>query len=158
MAETTSPMKGLAQLEGVLEEYLVKKAPGIPANIKELIVKFAPWLTIIGVVLGVPTVLTVLGLGSMMSTFGLGYGVGYGMMGGLGLTYFVGIAFLVATMVLEALAIPGLMKRQMKGWRFMFYAVIVNAVSTLVSFNIVGLILGTLIGMYVLFQVKSYYK
>ena len=47
MAETTSPMKGLAQLESVLEEYLVKKAPGIPANIKELIVKFAPWLTII---------------------------------------------------------------------------------------------------------------
>ena len=41
----------MKQLNKTLEMYLVKRAPALPKNIKEILVKFAPWLAIIGVVL-----------------------------------------------------------------------------------------------------------
>lgn len=142
------------QLNKTLELYLVKKAPALPKNIKEILVKIAPWLSIIGVVLSIPAVLAIFGFSAMMS--GLPYGA-YGMMragGGFSLA----AVFLVATAVLEALAIPGLMKRKLAGWNFLYYAVWVGAISTLLSYDIVGLVVSTLISLYLLFQVKSYYK
>lgn len=42
------------QLEDLLTEYLVKKAPALPANVKEVIVNFAPWITLILVILALP--------------------------------------------------------------------------------------------------------
>ena len=48
--------------------------------------------------------------------------------------------------VLEALAIPGLMKRKMAGGNFLYYAVWVGAVSSLFNYDIVGLIVSALIG------------
>ena len=142
------------QLNKTLELYLVKKAPALPKNIKEILVKLAPWGAIIGVVLSIPAILAFFGLSAMMS--GLPYGA-YGMMragGGFSLA----ALFLVATAVLEALAIPGLMKRKMAGWNFLYWGVLVNAGYSLLSYDIVGLIVSALISLYLLFQVKSYYK
>ncbi len=146
-----------AQLDNICEEYLVKKAPGLPENIKELLVKIAPWVSLVGVILGIPAVLAIFGLSAFVMPLGfLG-----GIMSGrpfFGVTYLVSVAFLVVTLVLEALAIPGLFKRSKQGWMFAYYAVLVSAVSNLVSFNLGGLIIGTLIGLYILFQLKSYYR
>ncbi len=142
------------QLNKTLELYLVKKAPALPKNIKEILVKLAPWGAIIGVVLSIPAILAFFGLSAMMS--GLPYGA-YGMMragGGFSLA----ALFLVATAVLEALAIPGLMKRKMAGWNFLYWGVLVNAGYSLLSYDIVGLIVSALISLYLLFQVKGYYK
>lgn len=142
------------QLNKTLEAYLVKKAPALPKNIKEILVKIAPWLTIVGVVLAVPALFALFGLSSMI--YSLPYGA-YGMMragGGFSLA----AIFLIATAVLEALAIPGLMKRKIAGWNFLYYSVLVNAIYSLLNFQIVGLIIGTGISLYLLFQVKSYYK
>lgn len=151
-AKTATATAGLGQLETVLDEYLVKKAPALPANIKELLVKFAPYLTIIGVVLAVPAIITLLGLGAVVSTsvYVVGAAVGY--------HYYLGILFTVLTLVLEALAIPGLFARSKKGWNLLYYSTLVSAVYALVSLNFFGLIIGTLISLYFLFQVKSYYK
>jgi len=144
----------MEQLNKTLELYLVKKAPALPKNIKEILVKIAPWLAIIGVVLSIPALLAIFGLSAMMSSIPY---AAYGMMragGGFSLA----ALFLVATAVLEALAIPGLMKRKMAGWNFLYYAVWVGAVSSLFNYDIVGLIVSALISLYLLFQVKSYYK
>jgi len=64
---TVSTAASLGQLEKVLEEYLVKKAPALPTNLKELLVKFAPYLAIIGVVLSVPALFTALSAGAWLS-------------------------------------------------------------------------------------------
>ena len=144
----------MKQLEKTLELYLVKKAPALPKNIKEILVKIAPWLAIVGVVIGLPALLAVFGFSAALSTMPYG---GYGMYrvgGGLSLA----IIFMIATITLEALAIPGLMKRKMAGWNFLYYAVWVNAVYSLLNYEIVGLVIGTLISLYLLFQVKSLYK
>jgi hypothetical protein len=149
MASTNS---SFTQLETTLEEYLVKKAPALPENIKEFIVKFAPWLTLIFILLLLPAILALLGLGTILLPFSYLGGVSAGF------TYTLSMIISVITLFLEALAIPGLFKRELKAWRLVFYATLVNALSSLFQGNIIGAVLSTLISLYILFQVKSYYK
>jgi hypothetical protein len=152
--KTDSMPMNMGQLEKMLDEYLVKKAPALPANFKEILVKFAPYLAIIGVVLGVPALLTLLGASALLSSSM--YYAAYGA--GLGYMYYVSIAFMIASLVLEGLAIPGLFARKKSAWNLMFYATLVSALSSLVNQSWGGLIIGTLISLYLLFQVRSYYK
>ena len=162
MAKTTSDKAdfggALKNLESTLEEYLVKKAPfQLPKYVKEIIVKFAPYLAILGVVMGIPGVLALLGAGTILAPLGL---VG-GMMTGrpfLGIGFIVNVLFLGVMVLLEALAIPGLFSRSKKAWTFLYWSSLVGVVQNVVSFNIGGVIIGGLISMYFLFQVKEYYK
>ncbi|MFA6016957.1 MAG: hypothetical protein WC744_02630 [Patescibacteria group bacterium] len=145
------------KLEGILEEYLVKKAPSLPKEWKEIIVKFSPYLAIIGVLMGIPGVLALLGAGAILAPLGF---VG-GMMSGrpfLGVGFIVNVVFLGLMVVLEALAIPGLFSRSKKAWTLLYWSALVGVVQNIVSFNVGGLIIGGLISMYFLFQVKEYYK
>ena len=142
----------LKNLEDWFELYLVKKAPGIPYKFKEIIVKLAPWLTLIFFVLSLPVILFTLGLGTILAPFTFLAGVKAGMSFGLGLV------FTAACLVLEAIAIPGLFKRTIQAWRLVYYAALLGGVQSLFSFNLGGLIIGTGISLYLLFQVKSYYK
>lgn len=162
MAKTTDSKAdfggALSKLEVTLEEYLVKKAPfQLPGNVKEIIVKFAPYLAILGVVMGIPGVLALLGAGTILAPLGF---VG-GMMTGrpfLGAGFIINVLFLGVMIILEALAIPGLFSRSKKGWTFIYWSALVGVVQNIVSFNIGGLVIGGLISMYFLFQVKEYYK
>jgi hypothetical protein len=63
----------------------------------------------------------------------------------------------IVSLILEAMALSGLFKRQRKGWEFLFYAELVGVLITLFSLTIGGII-GLIIGFYILFQVRSYYK
>jgi len=162
MAKTTDAKTdfggALKSLESTLEEYLVKKAPfQLPANVKEIIVKFAPYLAILGVVMGIPGVLALLGAGTILAPLGF---VG-GMMTGrpfLGVGFIVNVLFLGIMVLLEALAIPGLFSKSKKAWTFLYWSALVGVVQNIISFNIGGLVIGGLISMYFLFQVKEYYK
>ncbi|MDO8496990.1 MAG: chromate transporter [bacterium] len=142
----------MSQLDATLEEYLVKKAPAIPANIREIIVKIAPWLTLLGVIMSIPAILAVLGLGAMMAPLAFLGGMGAGA------AFSISIVFVAITIILEALAIPGLFSRSRKGWDLLFYSALVSAVSSIVTFNIGGLIIGTLLTLYIMYQIKGYYK
>ena len=61
-------------------------------------------------------------------------------------------------LVLEAVAIPSLMKRSLKGWHLVYYAALVSAVGELLGGQIVSMIISLAISMYFLFQVREYYK
>jgi hypothetical protein len=56
------------------------------------------------------------------------------------------------------LALPGLFARKMSGWTLMFYAQIVSAVSSILAGSILGGLIGALISLYILFQVRVLYK
>ena len=146
------------KLEVILEEYLVEKVPfQLPKNVKEIIVKFAPYLAIIGVVMGIPGVLALLGAGTILAPLGL---VG-GIMTGrpfLGFGYIVSVVFLGVMILLEGLAIPGLFSRSKKAWTYLYWSALVGVLQNIISFNVGGLVIGGLISMYFLFQVKEYYK
>ncbi len=143
----------VSSLEDTLNEYFGKKAPQLPIGAKEAIVKFAPWVTLVLLVLGLPAVFLLFGLGALLTPFSY-------VVGGVhfGLSYTLSLIILAATLVLEALAIPLLMKRSKKGWNFIFYASLLGVVSNIVSFNLGSLIIGALISFYILFQIRSYYK
>ncbi len=141
----------LHQLEMWLDHWLGQKAPQIPAGGREAIVKFAPWIILILLLLALPFLLTLFGIGAVFAPVAF--------MGGFrpsGMYYFMWAVTLV-TVVLEAMALPGLFHRQRRGWQLLFYSSLISGVLNIVSFNVVGL-LGTLIGLYLLFQIRSYYK
>ena len=142
----------LGQVESKLELYLVDKAPSIPKEWKELMVKVAPWLTLIMAVISLPAILAVFGLSAILSPFAYLGGVRYGA--GFTLTWI----FSLAVLILNVLAIPGLFKRAKSAWYLLFYGALLSALQSLITFNLGGLIIGTLLGMYILFQVKELYK
>ena len=137
-------------LIGFLDFYLVKKAPfQLPIEAKEWIVKFGPWITIVLLVLALPPLLFVMGLGTMLMPFG---GIGYAT----GFTYLT--IGLVVQLGLTIAALPGLFARKMSGWTMLFYAQLVGLAFALLRGSIVGGLLGGLISLYVLFQVRPLYK
>ncbi len=141
----------LKQLEDILELYLVKKAPSLPTGAKEAIVKFGPWIVLIILIMTLPLVLAVLGLGSLF--------IPISYMGGVnsGVGYTASLVLMFITLILEAVALPGLFRREKRSWNLVYYATLIGAVQSAISFNLVGLIVGSLISLYILFQIKSYY-
>ncbi len=157
MAKKQDIKGALNQLEEVLEMYLVDKAPfSIPENIKELIVNFSPYLIILGIVLTVPSILAAFGLGLFLSPFSPMMGAPWRMY--FGFNYTLSMIILAVSVVMEAIAVPGLLKRQESGWRWLFYASLVSVLSSVIYGGIFGALIGVLISWYVLFQVKEYYK
>lgn len=148
-------MDYIKQLEKALDEYFGKKAPALPQNIKEIIVKIAPYLAIISVILTIPAILLIFGLGSLATSLApLGGAQSVATLP----TMWISILLLVPVVILEAMAVPGLFARSSKAWQYMFWAQIISVVSSLVQFNIIGALISAVIGFYILFQVKSLYK
>ena len=137
-------------LIGFLDFYLVKKAPfQLPDNAKEWIVQWGPWITVVLLVLALPPLLVVLGIGAAIMPFG---GVGYAA----GFTYLTIV--LIAQLGLTVAALPGLFARKMAGWQLLFYAQILSFAFSLLSGSIIGAFIGAVISMYLLFQVRPLYK
>jgi hypothetical protein len=142
----------MEQLDKVLSEYLVKKAPAMPVGLKEFIVNFGPWISLLLGLMLLPVVLAVFGLGAALSPIAVAAGVR------LGAGYYLSMLIALVQMGLMFAAIPGLMKKQMGGWKLAFYGVLVSGVYSLINFNLISLIIGLGLGLYVLYQIKSYYK
>jgi hypothetical protein len=146
-ADTNQAPKDLI---GFLDFYLVQKAPfQIPNNAKEWIVQYGPWITLVLLILALPPLLLVLGIGAAFMPFG---GVGYAA----GFTYLTIV--LIAQLGLMVAALPGLFARKMSGWRLLFYSQILSFVFSILSGSLVGGVFGLVISMYLLFQVRSLYK
>lgn len=142
--------KYLTQIEETLNLYFGKKAPAMPENIKELIVKYSPYLTAIALIFSVSTLLFALGVGSTLMPFAYAGAYRSG--------FSISLIISLVAMVLEAIALPGLFKRTKKSWEYMFYASLVMIISYIFDFNLGSLIIGSVISFYILFQIKSYYK
>ena len=146
---TDNPTQAPKDLIGFLDFYLVQKAPfQLPDNVKEFIVKYGPWITVVLLVLTLPPLLFVLGLGTALMPFG---GIGYAT----GFTYLT-IVLLIQVGLMVA-ALPGLFARKMSGWTLVFYSELASIVFSLLSGSILGVIVGGLIGLYILFQVRPLY-
>lgn len=142
-----------AQLEGFMNTYLHDKAPALPKELKDFIVQYGPIISGVLIVLGLLVIVPALGLLGGTATL-LGY-YGYS----LGPVFYLGLLLSIGTLVLEGLAIPGLMKRSKKmGWDLVFYSIWVSAVASLLQGSWISMIVGTVIGLYVLFQVREYYS
>ena len=128
-------------------ENFFKQLPKLPNNVTDILVQLAPWLSLIFGVFGIITGLGALGLSPLAH------------LGGIDASFMVlatGIVSIVASVIM-LLAYPKLVKRQYKGWELLFWSEIISAISAIIMLY-VGAVLGILIGLYLLFQIKSYYK
>jgi len=158
--QTQSPPSGAASHQGLLKDmevffdtYLNKKIPfHLPPSAKEFIVKYGPWISLVLMLIALPGILALVGLQSYYTPFAMVYGYHIGIMGMLS------ELITLVVFVMEGAALPGLFKRSLKGWQMLYYAALVSALGQLISFNLVGLIVGLALSMYFLFQVRGYYK
>ena len=137
----------LHMLEAWLDDMLGRKAPQLPEKWREVIVKITPWITLIIMLFALPALLVLLGLGTIIAPVAFVNGVHTGSM------YSIGFILAIISLVLEAIAIPGLFKRSLStGWRFAYWAILVSALSNIISLQI-GSLIFTVLFLYVLFQI-----
>ena len=136
-------------LIGFLVFYLVKRAPfQLPGEILELFVKFGPWIVLVLLVLTVPGLLFMLGVGVTVMPFGgPAYASGFSLL----------TIVLLAQLVLLAMALPGLFTRKMSAWTLVFYSQLAGIAVSLLAGALFGAIVGGLIGLYLLFQIRALY-
>jgi hypothetical protein len=150
---------GLANLEAKLNMYFVEKAPfQLPDNVKEILVKIAPWLALIVFVITLPSFLVIFGIGSYFSTFNTYFG-GYSTM------FYVSSVFLGIQLVILGISIPGLFGRKRSAWNLLYYSQLVSILAGIFSWlnwpshigSLIGTAIGALIGLYLIFQIRTYY-
>ncbi|MFA5827937.1 MAG: hypothetical protein WC841_01045 [Candidatus Shapirobacteria bacterium] len=142
----------IVKLEEFLDLYLVQKAPALPDNIKEFIVKYGPYISLVMMVLMAPALIGLIGLSSVAMPFAYLGGVRSGF------NFSLSTILMIGQLALQVIALPGLFKRAKSAWRLMFYSVLVSIVYSLLAGNLINGLVSALISFYILFQVKSYYK
>jgi len=150
--KTTGAPFSLEALDQLLTTYLVGKAPAMPENWKQTLVKFIPWITLILFVITLPIILAFFGISAFLAPISMMAAPGFGF------TYSISLIFLAGSLIFEALALPGLFNQSKKSWQLLYYSTLLSGVYNLLSFNIGGLLIGTLLALYILFQIRSYYK
>lgn len=147
-------------LISLLEPYFTKQAPfQIPKKWRENLVNWIPWINLVIGILLLPAVLVVIGLGTIVGIVAPAVGVSTGIF------YWLSILLAAVTIALLFVTFPGLRARKLSAWKLVFWADvvyfaygIVSSVSTGDLMGIVTQFIGTAVGLYVLFQIKSYYK
>lgn len=150
--------KRVSALESSLAT-LFAKTPHLPHNIREVLAQIAPWLVLIFGILGALALLPVLMLIPMMS-------FSAPMMGTMmyGSYPMMIIAFLsgAVSTILYLLAFRPLLHRAKKGWNLLFYSTLLSVIVAIVNvaFFAVGVlgVIGSLIGLWLLFEVRGLYK
>ena len=158
-------------LENKMDEMLVKKAPfQIPENGRKAIVQYLPWIAL---VLGVLSLLGALGmwqtahrvgdfadtLNQINRTYG-GRTIDYG------LVYYLAMTSLVVQGVLMLMAFKPLQNKLKKGWDLLLVSSLIGLVYSVLYLvsdsggvgNFIVSIIGTIIGLYILAQIRSHYK
>jgi hypothetical protein len=139
------------QWEKSLEDFFLKKLPSLPKSLKEIIVKYGPWVVLVSMVFCLRGALATMGIWRTFRSVGyMGYRYYYGF----------GAAWLVSlvSMGLVLWALPGLFRRKILSWRLMLYSSLIMGVYYLITMSLGSLIIGVGLSFYVLFQIKSYYK
>ena len=148
-------------LEKELAPIFLEKAPALPNEAKEGIVNYGPYILGIFLVFGAFGLLAALGGGSMLDRLAGGLGVS------LGPGYYVGLAISALGIVVGAMAIPKLLKRQKAGWDLLYYYELIGIVSAIFSsfaygyFSVAGLLISLLISaviLWIVFQIREKYS
>jgi hypothetical protein len=162
----------LNKIEDTLNDVFVKKAPKMPENGKKALVQYLPWIDL---VLGLITLWSALALWhwahlanslvNYANTINQLYGSNTAQVNRLSTGVWLGLIVLIVEGVLYIAAFPGMRDRKKSGWNLLFYASLVNVIYAIVIFftdyggvgTLFGSLIGTAIGLYILFQIRSAY-
>lgn len=158
-------MESLQTLEKNLVDFF-KTWPRLPKEVTKFLADWAWLFTLIGVIVGVVGIISLLSiafLGTALLSQAVGVvGAGIGIIATVGLI--VSLLFSIVILYLEAMAINPLKDKKKKGWDYIYWAMLLNIASAVVSavltLNFIGLIYSAIfvvIGVYILFEVRSYF-
>lgn len=159
------------QLETKLDNIFEKQAPKLPVNARKMIADWAPWVAlIVGVVslLGAYWLWQAANAASTWLNYANQLSAAYGgtAVATSNMTVWVWVALLVlvAEGLLYLLAFPGLKARKKAGWNYLYWGALLNiayAVVNIFTFNgvggFIGSLIGSAIGLWILFQIRSQY-
>lgn len=131
---------------------LFAKFPAFPDSLVEILVTLAPWGALLGAIFGIMGFLSLVGVGSFVSVASVGIGA-YGSLWKM----WVSIIGLGIAAVIYLLAFSPLRARKKRGWDLMYYAFLLSMAINIITFNIFALIIGFLLGGWILFQVRPKY-
>ncbi len=152
--ETNDLAKMLTDVENKLNEIFGKKAPKMPESVVDFLVKYGPYLIIVGLILTVLTVFQTIGWTSRLAPMNRWGGYNYGF----GPKFWLMEILMLVPAAMQAMAVSPLMKRQIKGWRLMFWASLVSVVIGVLRLELGGTLVGAIISWYILFQIRKEYK
>lgn len=160
-------------LENSLSELFVKKAPPLPAGGKKFLVEYLPWINLILGLLalyGAYALWNWAHIASSLINYANSVSAVYGgpavAADRMSVGIWVGIAVLAVEALLYIAAFPGTKARKKSGWNLLYYALLLNVVYGVVVLfadyggvgNLFGYIIGSGIGLYLLFQIRSSYS
>ncbi|TAE29629.1 MAG: chromate transporter [Cytophagales bacterium] len=134
-----------AVLEPELAPLFTDKAPfQLPEEFKEGFAKYVPYVALILLPLSLLAILMG-GGAALLSAFTLNIRASLSML------------IIVASLIVGALAISGLFKRTRDSWTKLYIAELLYILSAIVSFDLIGILISFLVGLFILFQVRSKY-
>lgn len=150
-----------ADLEKYADEYCIDKAPfQLPDGLKEFLVKYGPYILIAAIVLGLWGYLNLYWAYSTIYEYRAVYGAIYDERTSYFWTPTLIVSFLASltAFAIQIKALPGLLARKKEGWEYMLYASLISLIPYIISFQVVNFIIGLVLGVYILFQLKYMYK
>ena len=160
----------LAGLEKSLEQVFVKNAPyQLPEQAKKWIVRYSPIIGLIFGVLGLFATLALWNAAHLVTNY---TDTLYGNLGidrpvkTLGFSFYIALISLLISSVISILAYPGLKAHsKARGWNLLFYSALIsliygvfNAIYQGGVFSLVTTFIGSAIGLYFIFQIRSFYN
>lgn len=157
------------QLEGIF-----KSAPKIPENGRKSIVEIMPWVALVFGILQLLAAWALYGLTTVASGYieladqisrSVG-GRGVGLSSGEKTIIYSGIILVLIDAVILLIAFPKLQQKLKSGWDLLFLGSLINVVYAIVSIfmsgrgvsNFILSLIGSIVGFWLLFQIKSHYK
>ncbi len=132
-----------------------KSLPHLPKGVVEFFVKLAPWFALLGAILGL--------IGGPLIGFFGALGSILGLNPTILIATVVSVVLTIANSVILFMAFTPLKNRELKGWVFIFWSEVIGIVENIVNVFLsggagaVGAILGILIGLYFLFEMRPFY-
>lgn len=163
------------KLETALEDIFVKKAPALPQSAKKVLVDIAPWITLVLGVLSLWSAYwlwqwahTVNRIADYVNQWSAALGAPVEPVSRMSFFVWLSLVAMVLQAAIYIIAFSPLKERKISGWKWLFYALLLNVVVGLVGlFNessyggfggLLGTLVGAAIGLYFLFQLKSEYQ
>lgn len=166
-------MRALQQLENKLNNVFGKNLPPLPANGKKALVQWLPWINLILGILALWAAIVLYQAATATDDIidyasSLSAASGGPTVDGDNLTTMVwlGLIFLAVEALLYLAAFPATRERKKSGWNLMFYALLINVVYGVVVLfteyggvgSFLGSLIGSAIGLYLLFQIRDSYR
>lgn len=148
--KTTNP-KSYQDVMAMCEEWF-SKLPNLPENGRQGLANAMSWIALIFGILGILGGIAGLGFLTALSPFSAMY-YGVGRASTIIFSSFIGLA----SSVLLLLSFPKLKTYKISGWNLLFWSTLLRIVASLLFFSVGG-VLVDLIGFYLLFQIKKFYK